>query len=278
MASGAIVAGAVAFLFFFGPRPTPAYADIYSPLADAAGLLVPPPGSGKLRIGNALVNGQPFQYSIGHSRMRLDDVLTHYEQQLEVQMPGSRAPVSTATRVEGLGAGVVAGMAFAPLSQPSEFFDRLRRFAVTKRANDFGRFHLVSAYQQEGTVFIDFTPGDEARIDKLLPAAGEDAPGEDLPAVQRPDGLQRMLTIEHGEGLSWSRTMIYRARDSRVAVDDFRQAFNRAGWTSNPLTASAAVLHYSDGRRESFVGGAGNDHNGAVIVVYRRLTASDTQP
>jgi len=50
-ASGAVVGGGVAFLVFFGPRPTPAYADIYSPLAQAAGFLAPPPGGGpKLRV------------------------------------------------------------------------------------------------------------------------------------------------------------------------------------------------------------------------------------
>lgn len=271
VASGALLAVAAVFLVFFGPRPTPAYADIYGPLTQAAGFLAPPPGSPTLRVGTALVNGQPFEYAIGRSVLRLDDVLGHYERQFETKTPASDQPLSTAARVQGPGAGVVAGVRFGPLLRPGEFTQRIRTFGETKRLADFGQFHLVSAFEQQGTVFIEFTSGASARIDRLLPAGAADAPGEDPPGVRRPDGLQRFLTIEHGEGRTWSRTIIYRAQDSRAAVGEFGRAFAAAGWVQNPAIAPGAVAHFSDGQRESFVGGAGKDRDSAVVLVLRRL-------
>ncbi len=76
--SGGVIASAVAFLALFGPRTAPAYADIYAPLANAAGFLLPPPGGApRPRTGTALVNGQTFKYAIAHSKLGLDDVLEH---------------------------------------------------------------------------------------------------------------------------------------------------------------------------------------------------------
>ena len=271
IASGAILAAALVFLIFFGPRPTPAYAEIYGPLARAAGFLPPPPGSPALRIGRALVNGQPFDYAIGRSSLRLDDILTHYERQFQTKTPASDAPLSTAARVQGPGAGAVAGMRFGPLLHPGEFSERFRTFSETKRLNDFAQFHLISAFEQQGTVFIEFTPGETARIDRLLPAGSDDAPGEDPAGVRRPAGLQRLLTIEHGEGRTWSRSIIYRAQDSRPAVEEFRRAFGSAGWTHNPAVESPAVAHFTDGQRECFVGGAGAGLDSVIALVLRRL-------
>jgi hypothetical protein len=162
------------------------------------------------------------------------------------------------------------------MRHPTDLSERLRTFLETKRLGDFGQFHLISAYEQDGTVFIDFTPGEGVRIDTLLPSGGQDAPGEDLRGVRRPAGLQRLLTIEHGEGPTWSRTWIYRAGDGGEAVAEFRRAFVAAGWTEGPLRAPQ-VAHFSDNQHECFIGGSGTGGNSAVVLVYRNLTGSDTQ-
>lgn len=273
-ASGAIVAGALAFVFFLGPRTTPAYADIYAPLANAAGFLSPPGGGSSVRISKALVNGQAFQYSIGHSRLNLDDVLMHYERQFEMIGPASGKSISTAARVQGRAAGVVVGVRLGPLTHPGDITERLQKFRSTTQMKALGQFHVISAYAQQGTVYIDLTPSDDIRLGTLLPTGTDDAPGEDLQGVVRPLGLQRLLTIEHGEGPTWSRTLIYRASNPDDATADFGRAFAAGGWSRNTLVDSPVVSHYTDGRRECFLGGSGLDKNGIVILVYRALAGS----
>lgn len=274
VASVVIVSGAVLFLVFFGPHATPVHADIYAPLARVSGFLAPPPGGGDaVRFGTVLVNGQMFHYSIGRSKLSLDVVLTYYERQFDAPGPDGK-PVSSAARLQGEGAGVVAGVRLGMLSHPPDLAARLRNPAAA-RLSDLGRFHVVSAFEQDGTVFVEFTPDDDVRVSQLLPAGGEDAPGEDLAGVRRPGGLQRLLTIEHGEGPDWSRTLIYRARDGRAAVADFRGALGQAGWTANPYADSPELGHYTDGKRECFLGGAGLGSNSTVILVHRSLSLSN---
>jgi len=267
LASGAVVAGAVAFLVSFGPRATPVYADIYVPLASAAGFLSPPPGGPPLQTGKALVNGQTFRYAIGQSKLELDQLLSHYERQFSTSV--SSGPITTAVRVQGAGAGVITGMLFRPLRHPEDLTKRLRGFAETTQLNALGQVHVITAYANQGTVFIDFVPGDDVHLKTLLPAGHDDAPGQDLEGVRRPSGLQRVMTVEHGDGPTWSRTYIYRASDSAAAVADFRGALAAGGWMANPLFDSPVVQHYTNGRQECFVGGAGLGKDAIVILVYR---------
>jgi hypothetical protein len=271
-ASSAVVGGALAFLVFFGPRPTPAYADIYAPLAQAAGFLPPPPGGGPtLRVGRALVNGQRFEYAIGRSRLKLDDVMSHFERQFQTRTSAKGDAFSTAARVQGAGAAAIAGLRFGPLLPPAEFSSRLQAFTASGRLGELGQFHLVSAYEQKGTVFIDFASSDDLRIDRLLPVGSDDAPGEDLGGVIRPTGLQRLLTIEHGEGNTWSRTWIFRASDGADAAARYAAALTHSGWTPNPAFASPDVAHFSNGQAECFLAGAGTGSNAALILVLRRV-------
>ncbi len=265
--SGALVAGAAAFLWFYGPASTPAGADIYGPLVRAAGFLPPPDGRVALMTGTSLVNGQHFHYAIGHTTLQLSRVLDHYERQFEVHVPGG-SPIRGAFRTESRTAGIVSGFHFGPLL-PVSGTTTPRPSGTPARLNDLARFHMVSAYKQDGTVFIEFTPGDDVTFERLMPPPGQDAVGEDLAGVRRPAGLQRVLTIEHGTGPAWSRTLIYRPTDPARDGADFRSAFAASGWSSDPLIESSAVGHYTDGRRECFVGTAGTGDEAVLIVVYR---------
>jgi len=276
LASGALVAAAVAFLVSFGPRATPAYADIYVPLASAAGFLSPPPGGPPLQTGKALVNGQTFRYAIGQSKLDLNRLLSHYEDQFRTTV--SSGPISTAVRIQGAGAGVITGVLFRPLRHPADLTDRLRGFAETTQLNALGQVHVVVAYANQGTVFLDFVPGDDVRLKTLLPAGTEDAPGEDLEGVRRPAGLQRVMTVEHGEGPAWSQTYIYRASDGTAAAADFRGALATAGWAANPLFDSPVVQHYTNGRHECFVGGTGLGKDAIVILVHRMTPSPKSRP
>jgi len=269
IASGVLVTGAVAFLVSFGPRATPAYADIYVPLASAAGFLSPPAGGPPLRTGKALVNGQEFRYAIGQTKLDLDRLLSHYEDQFRTgAAPGS---IMKAVRLQGDGAGVITGMLSRPLRHPQDLDDRVREFGETTQLSALGQFHVIAAYTNQGTIFVDFMPGDDVRLTTLVPRGSGDAPGEDLKGVNRPSGLQRVITIEHGEGPAWSRTYIYRAADGPAAADSFRGALNVGGWTPTPAFDSPAVQHYTNGRQECFVGGAGLGKDGIAILVYRLM-------
>jgi hypothetical protein len=272
LASSAVVYAAVMFLLFVGPPATTVHADIYAHLVGAAGLLEPPPGGGApVRTGHVLVNGRNFEYTIGHSGLSLKDVLDHYQHQFDMVGARKGQLLSRATRFEGNGAGVVVGMRFGPIDHPFDIADRLRTFAATSRVNDLARIHIISAYAQHGTVFLDFTPSDEVRLTDLVPQGTDDAPGEDLDGVQRPDGLQRMMTIEHGEGAARSRSTIYRTSDGEAAVVAFREALSRAMWTPDPSFETPNVAHYADGHRDCFVGGSGRGANAAVVLVCRLL-------
>ncbi len=286
-ASVVVLSGAAAFVSSFGPRPVVLHADVYAPLLRSAGFLAPPAASGRtLREGRVTVNGAPFTYVIGRSDLPLDAVLSHYERQF--QLPRSIGPaIRSASRVDGRGAGAVAGVKFGPVDHPGGMSERLAALAESGRLNDFGAFHVISAFEQDGTVFVDFTPAPEVTVQNLIPPQGGDAPGEDVRGVRRPDGLRRLFTVEHGTGGTWSRTLIYgaaaatgsaadsaaadsAAADSVDAASQFSRAFSAAGWKRNP-GLSGAVGHYTDGRREAFVAGAGSGPGAIVIVVHRVL-------
>jgi hypothetical protein len=271
LGSGVFVAGAAIFLWTFGPRPETVHADIYAPLASAAGFLRPPGGEGTaIREGRVLVNGAAFNYVTGHSRLPLSRVLSHYEAQFET-VASSGGKLSSATRIEANGAGAVAGMRFGKVVHPS---DVVSRFAAMGGTGKLGAldFHLVSAYSyQRGTVFIDFTPAPDASLHTLLPPSGGDAPGDDPFGVSRPAGLQRLFTIEHGTGGDKSRTLIYRATNSRKALDAFRRSFVAAGWSSNPDLQTTETGHFTDGQRECLIAGAGNGADAVVVLVGREF-------
>jgi hypothetical protein len=86
------------------------------------------------------------------------------------------------------------------------------------------------------------------------------------------------MTIEHGEGPSWSRTWVYRASGNPTAMADFSRSLTAAGWAANPALDSTGVRHYTNGRRECFLGGAGLGRDAVVILVYRMMSGSGTQP
>src|SRR5512143_2231282 len=102
-ASSALLSGALAFLWVFGPRPTPVHADVYSSLLAAAGVM-PPAGEGSTsRRGKVFVNGAAFDYVTGHSRHSLDTVLSHYEEQFRSATPDGRAlPGATRLVADGM--------------------------------------------------------------------------------------------------------------------------------------------------------------------------------
>lgn len=271
-ATAFVLAAAGVFLVFMGPNAPRAYADIYTPLIRAAGLLPPPPGPGSpMRYGKALVNGQIFEYAIGHSKMRLDDALGYFERQFDTVSPGG-GPISTASRFDFPDGGIVAGIQLGHVTTP-DLLDRLRQFSASTELATLGNFHVVSAFSQDGTVFIDFMPARTVKLTGLLPHGPEDAAGEDVPGVRRPEHLQRVTTIEHGEGPAWSRTNVYRTADADAALAAFKREFNAAGWGSL-APPEAPVAHLSDGRGECFLGIAGHGGDGAVVVVYRTLSGS----
>ena len=268
LASGAIVIAAATFAWVTGPRSVVVHANIYAPLVASAGFLLPPPGgSSPRRTGTVLVNGARFEYSIGRSASSLDAVLSHYERQFEAIDPSGRK-ISSGVRLRGDGAGVVAGLRISALRQSDGLSNRVKVFAERGRLRDLGEFHVVSAFEQQGTVFIDFTPASDAAVQSLLPQGTTDAPGEDIRGVVRPDGLQRLLTVDHGDS---SRTLIYRTRDGRWASGAFRRALENAGWTRNTSLPSDGIAHYSDGTREAFVASTSGDD--AALVVVGRMVA-----
>jgi len=271
LASAVVLTAAGAFLWGFGPRGA-VHADIYTPMASRAGLLLDLAGEGtSARRGTVLINGAAFNYVVGHTRQKPTAVLDHYAKQFDTVSP-SGARVSSATRLEANGAGVVAGMVFKPLRHPSEMADRIGEFAMTGRLAAVAQFHLISVFTQQGTVFIDFTPAPDVTVRSLMPPVGADAPGDDLKDVLRPAGLQRAYTIEHGDGATWSRTLIYRTADSAAAVQAFRRSLGAAGWASNPVTDEHGLGHFTDGRRECFLAGSGEGDNGVLILVHRNLS------
>jgi len=271
-ASVGLLVAAGAFLFHFGPGASPASADIFSPLLRSAGFVLPASGA-KARVGQVLVNGGVFDYVLGHTSLPLHTVLDHYQRQFEVRDPASGRVIAGATRVDGDGSGVVTGARMRAGRDPGQWANRLELMATSFRLAELARFHLISAYSQPGgTVFIDFSTGADLRLDQLLPPTGHDAPGQDVTGVRRPGGLQRVMTIEHGEGSELSRTIIYRAADGRLAADAFGRAFAAAGWTANESTAATGFAHYSDGRRECFVAGTGGPGHATVILVHRSLS------
>lgn len=277
-ASGVLVAVAVAFLYWVGPRPVPVYADVYVPLAKAAGFLAPPSGGAQVRMSTALVNGQAFKYIVGHSKRDLESVLAHYEHQFRTTEATTGARLPTARRVNGRDAGVVSGILRGPVTHPSDVNADVFEFARTTRMGALGQFHVILAYASQGTVFVDFMPADEVRLDRLFPKGRDDAPGTDLDGVHRPEGLQRFLTIEHGAGQSMSRTRIYRAENSVAAVAGFGGALAAAGWQPNTELDSPFVRHFTNGRRDCLVGGATDGKDAVVILVDRFVTGSGQQP
>jgi hypothetical protein len=271
-ASGLVLSGAVVFVISFGPRATPAHADIYGPLLQAAGFLPAPPGSGTTqRAGEVRLNGQTFTYVVGRSELPLDAVLSHYERQFVVERPDGQPPLATAARVEAPGAGVVAGVRLGALEPVGGIAARAERFARTMRLGDFGRFHVVSAYEQQGTVFIEFAAGDDVELRTLMPVGAADAPGLDPEGVPRPPGLQRAFTIEvdRQSAGAGGPTVVYRAADARAAAAAFRRGFLASGWRENAAVSSEALAHYVRQGRECFVGGLNAQHAGAVVLVCR---------
>jgi len=278
VASSALLGGALAFLWVFGPRPTPVHADVYSSLVTAAGVMPPAGEGGMSRHGHVLVNGAAFDYVTGHSRHPLEALLSHYEEQFRAATPDGRA-LPGATRLETDGMGVVAGMRLSRVVGPGEVRERVQKFAASGRVKDLAEFHVVVAYaKSRGSVFIDFTPGPDVTLRSLVPSGGADAPGADLPGVTRPQGVQRLFTIEHGNEGDWSRTLIYRSIDGRAGLDAFRSSLLAAGWTPSPATPSGTVSHLTDGTRECFLGGADLEGSAAVVLVYRRLAQPRNQP
>jgi len=271
-ATGVVLSGSLVFVSLFGPRPTPVHAEIYAPLAAATGFMALPGGEGtKVRNGKVLVNGVAFNYVVGHSPLSLDAVLSHYEKQFETR-DESGTKLASGTRLQVNGAGAVAGLRFGKMVQVSDAVNRAAAFASTGRLSALGDFHLISAYSQRGTVFIDFTPGENVTVASLLPQGTADAPGEDLAGVHRPAGLQRLLTIEHGNEGDWSRTLIYRARDARGTFGAFQRALMAGGWIRNPVVQSPDVVHFADATRECFLAtAAGSGGDATVILVHRRL-------
>jgi len=278
VASGALVVAAVTFLLWFGPRPTPVYADVYVPLARAAGFLAPPPGGAHVRMSTALVNGQVFKYIVGQSKLNLETVLKHYEEQFQTTETTSGTRLRTARRLNGKGAGVVTGILRGPVTHPQDVNADALEFARTTRLGALGQFHVIAAYASQGTVFIDFMPADDVRLDQLFPKGKEDAPGSDLEGVRRPAGLQRFLTIEHGSGQSLSRTRIYRAENSVAAVAEFGGALAAGGWKPNTAFDSSVVRHFTYGQRDCLVGGASEGRDAFVILVDRYVTGLGQQP
>jgi len=229
--------------------------------------------TGQIYVHNQMpvVNGQIFEYAIGHSKMRLDDALGYFERQFDTVSPGG-GPISTASRFDFPDGGIVAGIQLGHVTTP-DLLDRLRQFSASTELATLGNFHVVSAFSQDGTVFIDFMPARTVKLTGLLPHGPEDAAGEDVPGVRRPEHLQRVTTIEHGEGPAWSRTNVYRTADADAALAAFKREFNAAGWGSL-APPEAPVAHLSDGRGECFLGIAGHGGDGAVVVVYRTLSGS----
>jgi hypothetical protein len=270
--TSAVIAGAAAFAILFGPGVGRAHADIYWPLVDAAGFLVPPPGSrGQVTRGDVLVNGQTFHYLAGRSGLSLGRVLDSYEQQFQSSL-GAGAPLNTASRIEGQGAGIVSGIRFGRVASAEVLRDRAERFAHSTRLADLGAFHMVAAFADRGTTFIEFTAGADVRLDTLLPRGSDDAPGDEPAGVRRPAGFQRLLTIEHGRDATWSRTTIYRdRRPDRRGANAFVEALRRGGWTADPVVAGR-ISHYTNGGDEAFVGDAASGDMRATILVYRRNT------
>jgi len=266
-ATSVLVGGAVAFVVFVSLPTLRLQADVIGPLMNAARFVPPPPGTDAVRTGRSFVNGQPFQYAIGHASLGVDRVLEHYEQKLG---PVSGQPMSRAVRVQGRSGGVVVGAALGPVAMPNGLLSRPQFAEAPVRLNDIARIHVVTVYSETpGAVFLDFMAGDSVRLDSLLPVHGSDAPGADPQGIARPPGLQRLLTIEHGEGMAWSRTLIYRAPDGERATAMFRSAFTAAGWSENPAPELGPVRHLTNGSLESFVGGSGFGANAVVLVVTR---------
>jgi len=269
IASCLVLAAAAAFVNAVGPVPRVVQADVFGPLVRAAFLEAPGRSSSSRRTGTILVNGQAFFYAIGHSPRPVREVLAGFEQQFDVQIPGWREDVRSAASILGKQVGIVAGFRVGPLSAPGALGDRLRFTDSPGRIHELGRFHVAMALEQDGTVFVNLMTGDDVRPATLLPGGTEDAPGTDPAGVIRPPGLQRVLTIEHGDGPTYSRTTFYRGLTQHVPARAFRRSFEDAGWTALMLEAAGAtepLAHFTDGRREAFVGGDGGGVPVAIVV------------
>ncbi|MGH9384804.1 MAG: hypothetical protein ACRD2N_11010 [Vicinamibacterales bacterium] len=267
LASGTIVVAATAFLYLVGPPSTAVYADVLMPLARSAPILMDLGAGTSARRGTVRVNGGTFDYVLGHSRLPVDDVLDRYRRRLALGTTAGRASSTIPLHVSGKDVGVVAGVSLGRLDRPEALADRLATAASSRRLVDLAEFHVIAAYKQDGTVFIDFTPAPTVRLDTLIPTGSDDSPGEDVSGVHRPPGLQRLMTIEHADSSDTSRTLVYRSHDARASVADFRRALAAAGWTANGAVTAVDVGHFTDGKRELFLGGEGT----AVVLVYRSI-------
>jgi hypothetical protein len=277
LASAALLASTAWIVWQVGLRPIPVYADIYAPLLASAGFLPPPPGERQqFRRGEVMVNGARFNYVVGSSRQSLDAVLSHYEQQFAMPKAADRRLFSAA-RIGGQGAGVVAGIKFGPVSHAAEHGPQLGAFAESRRLEDFGTFHVIAAFAQRETVFIDFSPASDTTLDRLLPPEGTDAPGQDLPGVARPSSLQRLFTIRNGADDRAGRVWIYRAVGSQSPVEAYRRALRAAQWREAPDVHGPALAHFTNAEGEVFVGGAGRGADAIVIVIHRTHTHAERE-
>jgi hypothetical protein len=264
-----VVGAAAVIVALFGPGMPDAHADVWAPLVEAAGFITPIAAGDRMVTGTALVNGQTFHYRSGHSRQDVDAFLDASAARFRIAAAGSRPLLQPASLIRAQGAGVVSGFRLPPPYTAPALDARFRRFLQTTRLSDLGEFHMVAAFVADGTSFIEFVANADVRLDRLLPVDGGDAPGEDLPGVRRPDGLQRFLTVEHGSGAASSRTVLYRARDGRSRAAAFVGAMRAAGWTPDPLLNTAAVAHVTDGGRECFVGDGRGGTDALVVLVCR---------
>lgn len=273
--SSAVLGAAVWFLLTFGPRPTPAHADIYTRVATTAGFLIPPTrGASSVSEPRALkVNGQGFHYVVSHTEQPLAAVLDQYERGFVAENRASGARASTAARIEGPAMGIVSGFRLGVLRDNEDLGRRVASLARTKRLADLGQFSMVVAFAQAGTVCLQFAPDPDAKLDALLPPGDADAAGDDVPGLGHPDGLQRLFTVDQeAKGDLTPRTVVYRVRGDRTpALRWYETRLRAAGFELQTLdpTPARTVVHGSRSQEDVFVVSLEQEGLALLAVVFR---------
>jgi hypothetical protein len=167
------------------------------------------------------VNGQRLSFAAGTTRDEVTRLLDEYARRCaEHGALGERGTLRQGDERHGFVACFDAGKKVAP----EEAVLRVKRFLDSGDLSDVGRLRYVYAERGRNlTRFITFWTDGSLDIHALFPRTG-DAPGRDVPGIERPEGARRLLTTwEAGE----PRGMVVYAGGS-LGVDELAARYRHA--------------------------------------------------